>query len=79
MSYTLKRAFQINAGDTIRVGELTGVVKRVSVSPALPEDDENDYQPETISTTVDNGRGHVFGFELFPDEKVEVKLAPRRG
>lgn len=72
MTYTLKRAFQLQAGDKIRVGELAGTVKRVYLSPALPEDDDNDYQPETISTTVDNGRGCIVGFELFPDERVEV-------
>lgn len=72
MAYTLKRAFQLKVGDSIRVGELTGKVKRVSLSPALAEDAENDYQPETISTTVDTGRNTTVGFELFPDEKVEV-------
>lgn len=69
--YTLTRASQIKAGDRIRVGELAGTVKRAERSPALPEDDENDYQPEAISTTIDDGKGHVFGFELFPDERVE--------
>ena len=72
MIYTLKRAFQLKAGDDIRVGELSGKIERVSLSPALPEDDENDYQPETISTTVNTGRGTIVGFELFPDERVEV-------
>lgn len=72
MAYVLKRASQLKAGDQIRVGELAGTIKRVSLSPALPEDDDNDYQPETISTTVDVGRGTVVGFELFPDERVEV-------
>lgn len=69
--YILTRASQIRSADRIRVGEFAGTVVRVALSPALPADEENDYQPEMISTTVDTGRGCVVGFELFPDEYVE--------